>query len=230
MSAPRGVEDARDGGRAADVRRALALEYLTVGWNVAEAAVALTAAALAGSVALLGFGVDSVIESASGAVLVWRLGAEAAARDAEAVRRLDARAHRLVGVSLAALAAYVAWEASGALLAREAPGASPLGITLTLVSMAVMAWLARAKRTLARRLDSRALAGDAFQTDACWWLSLLTLLGVGLNTAFGWWWADPLAALAFTPLLAREARRAWRGEPCGCHGGACAADGATPRR
>ncbi len=208
-----------DGGARGDrLRRALGLEYLTVGWNVVEGFVAVTAALLAGSVALLGFGIDSFVESASGAVLVWRLRAERRGLAAAQVERLDARAHRLVGVSLLLLAAYVAVEAGLALWGREEPRPTLVGVALTVVSLSVMQWLARAKRRAARDLGSRALAADAFQTSACFWLSLVTLTGLGLNAAFGWWWADPVAALGMTAFIAREGLEAWRGEDC-CGGG-----------
>jgi divalent metal cation (Fe/Co/Zn/Cd) transporter len=195
--------------------RALRLEWLTVGWNVAEGLIALAAASAAGSVALLGFGIDSFVESASGGILVWRLLAEKGTRaDPHAIERLDHRARKLVAVTLFVLAAYVAVDAGVALWRLERPHSSPVGIALTLISMAVMVWLARAKRRTAAALVSRALAADAFQTTACWWLSAITLAGVGLNAALGWWWADPLAALGMTPLLIREGREAWRGEEC----------------
>jgi divalent metal cation (Fe/Co/Zn/Cd) transporter len=204
--------------RQGGIRYALRLEYLTVGWNVVEGIIAVTAAVIAGSVALLGFGIDSFVESASGAVLVWRLLAEQRGADAEEVERLDARAHKLVGASLFLLAAYVSFEAVAALWTKEAPRPSAVGIALTAVSIVAMQWLARAKRRAARRLGSRALEADAFQTTACFWLSIITLAGVGLNTAFGWWWADPVAALGMTAFIAREGAEAWRGEECGCEG------------
>jgi len=200
--------------RAGSLRRALRLEYLTVGWNVVEGVVAVSAAVLAGSVALLGFGIDSFVESASGAVLVWRLRAERRGLAPEQVERLDARAHRLVGASLLLLAAYVAVEAGLALWGREEPRPTMVGIALTVLSLAVMQWLARAKRRAARDLGSRALEADAFQTSACFWLSIVTLAGLGLNAAFGWWWADPVAALGMTAFIAREGLEAWRGEDC----------------
>lgn len=208
--------------RDALVAHALRLEYLTVGWNLVEGGVAVTAAALAGSVALLGFGIDSFVESASGAVLVWRLLAERRGASREQVERIDAQAHRLVGASLLLLAAYVAFDAASALWSREAPGPSPVGIALTAVSIVAMQWLARAKRRAARRLGSRALEADAFQTTACFWLSIVTLVGIGLNAALGWWWADPVAALAMTLFIVREGIDAWRGEACGCEGDASA--------
>lgn len=198
--------------RAAWLRRALRLEYLTVGWNVVEGVVALTAAALAGSVALVGFGVDSFVESASGSVLIWRLLAERRASDPQRIERVERRAERLVASSLVGLAVFVAADAVLALARGNRPEASPVGVALTATSLAVMWWLARAKRRVARRLASRALQADAFQTTACWWLSLVTLVGLGLNAWFGWWWADPLAALAMTYFLVSEALEAWHGE------------------
>lgn len=204
--------------RAPLLRRALALEYLTIGWNVLEGLVAVSAALAAGSVALLGFGVDSFVECASGLVLVWRLGAERRGMDEATVEHLDRRAHRLVGVSLFLLAVYVALDAAHALWRRERPEPSAVGIVLTAVSIAAMIWLARAKRRAAAALRSRALEADAFQTTACFWLSVITLAGVGLNALLGWWWADPLAALGMTWFLGREGLEAWRGEECGCAG------------
>jgi divalent metal cation (Fe/Co/Zn/Cd) transporter len=144
--------------------------------------------------------------------------AERKAGHSEAIERLDRRAHQLIGASLFLLAAYVAVDASLALWRREKPEASLVGIVLTLVSIAMMLWLARAKRRAAAGLGSRALAADAFQTTACFWLSVITLAGVGLNAAFGWWWADPAAALGMTVFLVQEGSEAWRGEECDCHG------------
>jgi divalent metal cation (Fe/Co/Zn/Cd) transporter len=192
--------------------RALRLEYFTVGWNVLEGLVAVTAAIGAGSVALLGFGIDSFVESASGSVLVWRLSAERTARDLDAVARLDRTAHRLVGLSLFLLAGYVALDAAWTLWRRERPEPTAVGIVLAVVSLGVMGWLARAKRRVAGELRSRALEADSFQTSACFWLSLILLAGICLNAAFGWWWADPVAALAMTWFLAREGAAAWKGE------------------
>ena len=184
---------------------------------------AVSAAALAGSIALLGFGIDSFVESASGAVLVWRLLAERRGTADQALERLDARAHKLVAASLLLLAAYIALDAATALWNRDAPRPSVVGIALTLVSIVAMQWLARAKRSAARRLGSRALEADAFQTTACFWLSVVTLVGVGLNAAFRWWWADPVAALGMTVFIVREGMEAWRGEACGCEGEAAPA-------
>jgi divalent metal cation (Fe/Co/Zn/Cd) transporter len=198
------------------VRRARRLAYLTIGWNVVEGIVSVAFALAAGSIALLGFGIDSFVETTSGAIILWRLRAEKHARDREAVERLDRRAHKLVGLSLFLLAGYVAVEAARALLGGERPEPTLAGVVITAVSMVAMRWLARAKRRVAADLGSRALEADAFQTTACWWLSLITLAGIGLNAALGWWWADPVAALGMTYFLVAEGREAWRGENCGC--------------
>lgn len=203
--------------RVHDRRIALRLEYLTVGWNLAEGVIAIAAALTAESVVLMAFGLDSFVESTSGAILIWRLLAEAGSRTSADVERLDRRAHRLVGVSLFALAAFVGVHAAHSLWTREQPEPSVVGIVLTGVSVMVMLFLARAKRRVAARLQSRALEADAFQTTACWWLSLVALGGIALNAAFGWWWADPVAALLVVVLIVREAREAWRGDTCECH-------------
>jgi len=195
------------------LRRGLRLEYLTVGWNIVEGLIAIGAGLAAGSIALVAFGVDSFVETVSGLVLIWRLSAEARGRlDEESVERVERRAERLVGAAFLLLAAYVAFEAVRSLVEQEAPDASPVGIVLTAVSIAVMVWLASAKRRVGEALGSRALIADSRQTAACWYLSLVTLTGLALNAAFGWWWADPLAALGIVVLLVREGIEALRGE------------------
>lgn len=198
------------------LRHALRLEYFTVGWNIIEGLIAITAAAAAGSVALLGFGIDSFIETTSGLVLIWRLRAENSRMPSPEIERLDRRAHRLVGGSLFLLAAYIAFDAIKALLFHERPEPSLIGIALTTVSMGVMWHLAWEKRRAAAALGSRALEADSFQTTACWWLSVSTLSGIGLNAAFGWWWADPAAALVMIYFLVDEGREAWEGQECCC--------------
>ncbi len=211
MSAETAIAD-----RTRLLARGLRLEYLTVGWNVVEGLVAITAALAAGSVALLGFGIDSFVECASGLVLVWRLHAEGRAIDLAAIERVERRAQRLVAASLVALSAYIVYDAVTTLVAGERPEASPVGVGLAALSLGVMWWLAGAKRRTAAALGSRAMQADAFQTTACWWLSLAVLVGVGLNTLFGLWWADPLAALVIPVFLVREAREAWAGIECDC--------------
>jgi divalent metal cation (Fe/Co/Zn/Cd) transporter len=200
--------------RHAALAHALYLEYATIAWNLVEGCVAVAAAAGAGSIALLGFGIDSFVEMLSGLVVLWRLRTEARHREPIDVDRLDRRAHRLVGLSLLLLAAYVAFEALRALLGHKQPRPTILGLAVTAVSLPVMLWLGRAKRRAARRVQSRAMESDAFQTTACMWLSVVTLAGIGLNAAFGWSWADPVAALSMTYLLGREGLHAWQGHAC----------------
>jgi divalent metal cation (Fe/Co/Zn/Cd) transporter len=207
------TEKAAD-GRPILLRRALRLEYLTVGWNLIEGVIAIAAATASGSVALLGFGIDSFVESASGSVMIWRLLAERHADedDEERIDHVERRAQKLVALSLVLLAAYIAWDSITSILSGERPEPSLVGIVLASVSLVVMWWLARAKRRVGVALGSGAMTADAFQTDACFWLSLFLLVGIGANALFGWWWADPLAALGMTVFIAREAFEAWRGE------------------
>lgn len=194
--------------RRIHLRRGRLLEYLTLAWNLVEAAVAIGAGLAAGSSALIGFGLDSVIESTSGAVLLWRL------QEGESGERREQRALQLVGVSFLLLAAYVAWEAGGTLWRREVPEGSPVGIVLAVVSLIVMPILARAKRKVATELGSAALEADSRQTDLCAVLSAILLGGLLLNALLGWWWADPVAALAMVPVITAESIRALRGERC----------------
>lgn len=201
--------------RAAAVQRGLNLEYFTVGWNVLEAVVALISGAVAGSIALIGFGLDSVIEVSSGLVLLWRLHSDGNEMRREFVER---RALRLVGLSLAALAIYVAVDSIWSLWEREVPDRSLPGIALAAVSLVAMPLLARNKRRVASELTSGALHADSRQTDICAYLSGILLLGLLLNAALGWWWADPIAALVMTPLIAYEGLQAIRGKTC-CRGG-----------
>lgn len=191
------------------LRRARGLEIFTVAWNSLEGLIAVALGIGAGSIALIGFGVDSVIETSSGVVLLWRLQGHRDATDADTAER---RALRLVGVSLLILAVYVAGDALLSLLRRTAPEASLPGIVLAAVSLVVMPLLARSKRRVAAQLDSEALQADAVQTIICAYLSMILLAGLALNARWGWWWADPLAALAMVPIIAREGLEAWRGE------------------
>ena len=194
--------------RQDQLRRGRLLEYLTIGWNSVEAVVAIAGGIGAGSAALVGFGIDSVIESSSGAVLLWRLGDD----------RREGFALRLVGLSFLALAAYVAFDAGTSLLGQEPPDVSYLGIGIAAVSLVVMPILARAKRNVATEIGSRALVADSKQTDLCAYLSAILLGGLLLNALFGWWWADPVAALIMVPIIAREGVAALRGETCDvCH-------------
>jgi len=192
------------------INRGRRLEYLTLGWNVGEAAVAIGAGMFAGSTALLGFGIDSLIESLSGSVLLWRLS------HGEQGERREQMARRLVGISLLILAAYVAFEALESLVKKEPPAASYVGIGLAVLSVIVMPLLARAKRKVAANLNSRAMHADSKQTDVCAYLSAILLIGLGANALFGWWWTDPVAALAMVPIIGKEGIGAMRGETCGC--------------
>jgi cation diffusion facilitator family transporter len=191
--------------------RGLLLEYLTVGWNILEGLIAIAAGMASGSVALVGFGLDSFVESISGGILIWRLREERDGADEARVEQVERRAEWLVGIAFLVLAAYVAFEAITSLVGGEAPDASIVGIILTSVSIAVMVWLARAKRQVGEALGSRALIADSKQTRACWYLSVVTLAGLVANAALGWWWADPLAALGIAVLLVREGLEAVRG-------------------
>ena len=202
--------------RTALLSRGLRLEYVTVGWNIAEGLIAVGAGVVAGSIALIGFGVDSFVETISGTILLWRLREEAGGTAGEErIEHVEHRAQRLVAVSFLVLAAYVAFEAVRTLAAGDRPAASPVGIVLTAVSIGVMLWLARAKRETGEALGSRALVADSHQTYACWYLSVTTLAGLALNAVFGLWWADPVAALVIAVFLVREAREAWEGEEDG---------------
>ena len=199
--------------RPALIRRGLLLEYLTVGWNVVEGFVAVLAGIASGSIALIAFGVDSIVETISGVVLIWRLKSEERGElDEEGIERIERRAELLVGVSFMILAAYVAFESIRTLITAEAPDPSPVGIILTAVSIGVMLWLARAKYETGVALGSRALIADSHQTRACWYLSAVALVGLALNALLGWWWADPVAALAIVVLLVREGWEALNGE------------------
>lgn len=199
-----------DAGRRGELRAGRRLEYLTIGWNVVEAAVSIGAGLLAGSTALVGFGVDAVIESASGGILLWRL------QDTDDHERREQLALRLVGGSFLLLAAWVSWEAVASLLAHEAPSVSVPGMVIAVLSLLVMPWLARQKRRVAAGLGSRALEGDSKQTSLCAYLSAILLAGLLLNAILGWWWADSAAALCMVPIMVNEGREGLRGEHCDC--------------
>jgi len=198
----------RDTERTHHLRRGIRLEYFTIAWNSLEAIVAVGAGVIAGSIALVGFGLDSVIEVVSGAIVFWRLRAELGGANQEASERAERRALFIVGLSFFALGAYVLYESGKKLWLRERPEESVVGLGLAIVSLVVMPVLALGKHRIARRLGSRALAADAKETAICSYLSLTLLLGLGLNAWLGWWWADPVAALAMLPLIVHEGREA----------------------
>lgn len=197
--------------RVALVRRGLLLNYATIGYNVLEAVVSIVAGLLAGSVALVGFGFDSGIEVTAAIAAQWRLRADV---DAARRARVERAAVRVIGWSFLALAAYVLYDSGKTLWLREHPERSVAGLVILVLSVIVMPVLARAKRRVARALASRALEADARQTSLCAYLSVIALAGVALNATLGWWWADPVAALAMLPIIVKEGLEGVRGEVC----------------
>jgi divalent metal cation (Fe/Co/Zn/Cd) transporter len=200
--------------RADSLRRGRFLEYLTIVWNILEGIVSVGAGLLAGSIALVGFGFDSFIESASGGALLWRLHLDHPERREQA----EKLALKIIGVSFLLLASYVTFDAVKSLIKREPPEATYLGIGIAALSLVVMPLLARAKRRIAKDIHSHAMEADARQTDICSYLSAILLGGLLLNATFAWWWADPVAALVMIPIIVKEGIQALRGETCGdCH-------------
>jgi divalent metal cation (Fe/Co/Zn/Cd) transporter len=204
----------RETDRASAVRRGKLLEYATVAYNSLEGLIGIGAGIMAGSVALVGFGFDSIIEVTSGAVLLWRLRA-----DVDPARRehVEAVSVRIVGICFLVLAVYIAYDSVRMLFLREAPERSLPGIALAIASLVVMPILARAKRRVARTIASNALAADAKQTELCMYLSAILLGGLVLNATVGWWWADPAAGLLMIPIVVREGVNGLRGRSC-CEG------------
>jgi len=193
--------------RAASVRSALSLEYFSLAWNFLETFVGLAAGLASGSVALIGFALDSVVESSSAAALIWRLRREQTG--GASTEDIERRAVRIVGGAFFALGSYVAVQAAIDLVTRSKPEASVLGIVLAAVSVVVMPLLAVRKRRMAQTLDSRSLEADSGQTWLCSYISVFLLVGLGANAALGWWWADPVAALVIAGLALREGRELW---------------------
>jgi divalent metal cation (Fe/Co/Zn/Cd) transporter len=198
--------------RARGIRQAIRLEYFTVAYNILEGLVSLTLGGMANSVALIGFGLDSFIESFSGVVVLWRFRREASGRGDHP--SLELRALRYVGWSFLLLSTYIVVESIRKLWFHEQPNPSPLGILLAILSLIVMPVLARKKFRTAKTLDSAAMVGDSKQTLACSLLSVALLLGLSLNAAFGWWWADPIGGLAMVPWLFKEGQEALKGTAC----------------
>jgi divalent metal cation (Fe/Co/Zn/Cd) transporter len=193
------------------VRRARGLAWVGLAWHVAEAAVAIGAGVVAGSVALVGFGADSLIEAAAGLVVLWLMTGGRSASE-----RAERRAQQLIAASFLLLAAYVGVEAVRDLLGGHHPDASWVGVGLAIVTLAAMPPLAAAKRRVGERLGSSATASESRQTMLCAYLSAGLLAGLLANAVAGWWWADPLVALGIGAVALREARAAWRGESCDC--------------
>jgi divalent metal cation (Fe/Co/Zn/Cd) transporter len=210
--------------RARLVRRARQLAWAGIGWHAIEATVAVTAGVVAGSVALVGFGADSLIEAMAGFVVLWRL--------ASAHAISERRAQQMIAISFYLLSAYVAVEALRSLAAVDRPAVSWVGIGLSIVTLATMPALATAKARVADALGSSATKSESRQTTLCAYLSAALLVGLGLNALLGWWWADPVTALGIAGVALKEGRDAWRGESCctapitsgsegGCADGCC---------
>lgn len=187
------------------------LNVATLAYNSLEGIVAIAAGSAAGSIALVGFGLDSFIELAASVTALWRLSADVDPRRRESAERASLR---VIGLLFLALGAYVAADAGRALVTREAPSESVVGIVLAALSAVVMPLIARAKRRVALEMRSHALAAEAKQTSICAYLSVILLAGLALNAVAGWWWADPVAGLAMVPIIAREGIAGLKGKVC----------------
>jgi divalent metal cation (Fe/Co/Zn/Cd) transporter len=191
------------------VRRAKLLAWGGIGWHFVEAAIAIGAGVAASSIALVGFGADSVIEALAGFVVIWRFGVRRSLLDSA-----ERRAQQLIAASFFVLAAYIAVEAIRTLAGAHQPEVSWVGIGLAAFTAPTMPLLAAAKRRVGVRLDSSATVSEGAQNLLCAYLSVALLVGLGLNAAFGWWWADPAAALLIAAVAAREGVESWRGDAC----------------
>jgi divalent metal cation (Fe/Co/Zn/Cd) transporter len=220
------IETCTDGCACESVARSIAdprlrrwawwLTALTTGWNGLEAIVAIASGVIAGSIALVGFGLDSVVEVGSALVIVWRLSHRST--DPEADERIERRAVRLIALTFFAIALYVTYDSVTKLLGiSEEPHSSPIGLAITALSLVVMPTIAWAKRRVATGLGSVALKADAAETQLRTYLSAVVLIGLAANSLFGWWWMDPIAGLVVAGLAVREGWGAWRsGELCEC--------------
>ena len=197
--------------RAQLVTRGRKLEYFTIGWNCLEAIVALASGLAAGSVALVGFGLDSFIEVTSGTALLWRLHRD---RDVGSRERAERLSLRIVGSCFLLLSAYVAYDALDSLIARKAPERSIPGMAIAASALVTMPLLSHAKRKVSAGIGSRAMAADARQTDFCAYLSAILLGGLLLNAIFGAWWADPMAGLIMVPIIAKDGVAGWQSKSC----------------
>jgi divalent metal cation (Fe/Co/Zn/Cd) transporter len=193
------------------VRRARLLAWVGLGWHAIEAAVAIGAGLVASSIALVGFGADSLVEALAGIVVIWRFAAaRSMSEDAEN------RAQRLIGASFFLIGAYVGIEAVRTLIARDHPEVSAVGLILSASTLFTMPPLAKAKQRVAEKLASSAIASEGRQNMLCAYLSAALLMGLGGNALFGWWWLDPITALFIAGVAIKEGREAWRGEGCAC--------------
>ena len=193
------------------VKKALRLEWFLISYNVLEAIASVFFGVSAGSVALVGFGLDSMIEVASAAILIWRLSCHSNAEDEE---KREKKAVFFVGITFFLLAAYVGFESLSKLLKHEMPHESTPGIVIAFLSMIIMPSLGLAKRKIAQQIKSKALEADATETMICAYLSVVLLAGLGLHALFGWWWADPVAGLVMVYFLVKEGREAISGDSC----------------
>jgi divalent metal cation (Fe/Co/Zn/Cd) transporter len=198
-----------DGERDRLVRSARTLSWLSLAWMTVEGAVAIIAALVAGSVALLGFGLDSVIEALASVIVIWRFTGDRRLSD-----HAEQRAQRLVAISFFLLAPYVVQDAIRTLLAGDHPSISWVGIGLSISSLILMPLLGRAKQSIGGQLGSGATAGEGAQNLLCAYLAAGVLTGLIVNAALGWWWADPVVALGIAGLAVKEGRETWRGEGC----------------
>jgi len=197
--------------RQALAHRGRRLEYFTIVWNGLEGLIAVVAGVYAGSISLVGFGMDSFLEVTSGATLLWRMSVDA---DVESRERNEKLSLRIVGICFMALAIYIAYAALSDLMRKTAPEQSIPGIALACVSLIAMPILSRAKKKVGDALNSSAMKADARQTDFCVYLSVILLAGLLLNAVLGWWWADPIAALIMAPIVAKEGLQVMKGESC----------------
>ncbi len=204
-----GLTGATAHDRDALVSRAKLLAWLGLAWHAVEAAVAIAAGVVAGSIALIGFGADSMVESLAGFILLWRLGGARAASHAA-----EERAQKLIGATFWLIAAYVGVEAARALAGAEHPDVSYVGIGLAAAALITMPPLAAAKARVGDRLGSSATKSEGRQNLLCAYLSAALLVGLGANALLGWWWADPVTALVIAGVAVKEGREAWRGDAC----------------
>jgi divalent metal cation (Fe/Co/Zn/Cd) transporter len=197
------------------VRRGQQLEYFTIGYNILEGLISILAGIVAGSISLIGFGLDSLIEVTSGAAVLWRLHHDLNPSQREEV---ELTTLRIIGACFIALALYILYDAGEGLILHQAPTRSIPGIIVAAVSVVVMPLLAKAKRRVAIKISSAAMQADSRQTDFCMYLSAILLGGLLVNALFGWWWADPVAALVMVPIIAKEGLESLKGKACGCDG------------
>ncbi len=196
--------------RSSLVRRGAWLAWFTIGWNTIEGVAGIVAGINAGSIALIGFGVDSYVEVFAGAVILWRLSKERHGQHLSDAA--EVRAVRLIAITFLLLAVGIGVESVRKLVIGAHPSESLFGIGLAVVSLVVMPLLARAKRRVGEQMGSRAVTADATETTLCMWLSAILLVGLGLNALFGWWWADPLAGLCIVYIAGREGIEHWRAD------------------